>query len=104
MGVKYDIAEFFKHTFEESGVIDHVAMFINLANDLVIERIITPKAHLLLLNILLMNTECIVLVILTDMTALQKLFVKYHPKRVKFLHVKVILVTCILNWLLYMNA
>ena len=34
MGVKYDVAEFFRRTFEESGASDHVVMFLNLANDL----------------------------------------------------------------------
>ena len=33
MGVKYDVAEFFRRTFEESGASDHVVMFLNLAND-----------------------------------------------------------------------
>ena len=33
-------------TFEESGVADHVAMFLNLANDPVVERLITPKVAL----------------------------------------------------------
>ena len=33
MGVKYDVAEFFRRTFEESGVSDHVVMYLNLAND-----------------------------------------------------------------------
>ena len=43
MGVKYDVAEYFKSTFEESGVSDHVVMFLNLANDPVVERLITPQ-------------------------------------------------------------
>ena len=33
MGVKYDVAEYFRNTFEESGVSDHVVMYLNLAND-----------------------------------------------------------------------
>ena len=37
MGVKHDVAEFFRKTFEESGVADHVCMFLNLANDPVVE-------------------------------------------------------------------
>ena len=45
MGVKYDVADFFRRTFEESGVSEHVAMFINLANDPVVERLITPKTR-----------------------------------------------------------
>ena len=36
MGVKYDVAEFFRRTFEESGASDHVVMFLNLANDPVV--------------------------------------------------------------------
>ena len=36
MGVKHDVAEFFHRTFEESGVSDHVVMFLNLANDPVV--------------------------------------------------------------------
>ena len=46
MGVKYDVAEYFRHTFAESGVSDHVVMFLNLANDPVVERLITPKVAL----------------------------------------------------------
>ena len=46
MGVKYDVADFFRRTFEESGVSDHVAMYLNLANDPVVERLITPKVAL----------------------------------------------------------
>ena len=46
MGVKYDVAEYFRRTFEESGVSDHVTMFLNLANDPVVERLITPKVAL----------------------------------------------------------
>ena len=46
MGVKYDVAEYFRRTFEESGVSDHVTMFLNLANDPVVERIITPRVAL----------------------------------------------------------
>ena len=43
MGVKYDVAEYFRRTFAESGVSSHVAMFVNLANDPVVERLLTPK-------------------------------------------------------------
>ena len=46
MGVKYDVAEFFRKTFEESGVSEHVTMFVNLANDPVVERLITPRMAL----------------------------------------------------------
>lgn len=69
MGVKYDVADFFRRTFEESGVSDHVAMFINLANDPVVERLITPKVALTLAEYLAFEKEMHILVILTDMTA-----------------------------------
>ena len=67
MGVKYDVAEYFERTFRESGVLDHVAMFINLANDPVVERLITPKVALTVAEYL--AYEMHILVILTDMTS-----------------------------------
>ena len=69
MGVKYDVAEFFRRTFEESGVSSHVAMFINLANDPVVERLITPKVALTLAEYLAFEKSMHILVILTDMTS-----------------------------------
>ncbi|WP_099469795.1 V-type ATP synthase subunit B [Konateibacter massiliensis] len=69
MGVKYDVAEFFRRTFEESGVSDHVAMFLNLANDPVVERLITPKVALTLAEYLAFEKNMHILVILTDMTS-----------------------------------
>ena len=69
MGVKYDVADFFRRTFEESGVSSHVAMFINLANDPVVERLITPKIALTLAEYLAFEKSMHILVILTDMTS-----------------------------------
>lgn len=69
MGVKHDVAEFFRHTFEESGVSDHVVMFINLANDPVVERLITPKVALTTAEYLAFEHDMHILVILTDMTS-----------------------------------
>lgn len=69
MGVKYDVAEFFKKTFNESGVSDHVVMFLNLANDPVVERLITPKVALTAAEYLAFDLNKHVLVILTDMTS-----------------------------------
>lgn len=69
MGVKYDVAEFFRRTFEESGVSSHVAMFINLANDPVVERLITPKIALTVAEYLAFEKGMHILVILTDMTS-----------------------------------
>ena len=69
MGVKHDVADFFRNTFEESGVADHVAMFLNLANDPVVERLITPKVALTVAEYLAFERHMHILVILTDMTS-----------------------------------
>ncbi len=69
MGVKYDVAEFFRRTFEESGASSHVAMFLNLSNDPVVERLITPKVALTAAEYLAFEKHMHILVILTDMTA-----------------------------------
>lgn len=69
MGVKYDVAEFFRKTFEESGASSHVAMFLNLSNDPVVERLITPKVALTAAEYLAFEKDMHILVILTDMTS-----------------------------------
>ena len=69
MGVKHDVADFFRRTFEESGVTNHVAMFLNLANDPVVERLITPKVALTAAEYLAFEKNMHILVILTDMTS-----------------------------------
>lgn len=69
MGVKYDVADFFRRTFQESGASDHVVMFLNLANDPVIERLITPKIALTTAEYLAFDCGMHILVILTDMTS-----------------------------------
>lgn len=69
MGVKYDVAEFFRRTFAESGVSSHVCMFLNLANDPVVERLITPKMALTAAEYLAFEKGMHILVILTDMTS-----------------------------------
>ena len=69
MGVKYDVAEFFRRTFEESGASDHVVMFLNLANDPTVERLLTPKIALTAAEYLAFEKGMHILVILTDMTS-----------------------------------
>lgn len=69
MGVKNDVADYFKRSFEESGVLDRVVMFLNLSNDPVAERIITPRAALTAAEYLAFEHNMHILVILTDMTA-----------------------------------
>lgn len=69
MGLQHDVAGFFKRTFEESGVLDHVVTYLNLANDPVVERLITPKLALTAAEYLAYEHHMHVLVILTDMTS-----------------------------------
>lgn len=69
MGVKNDVADYFRRSFEESGVLDRVVMFLNLSNDPVAERIITPRAALTAAEYLAFEHNMHILVILTDMTA-----------------------------------
>jgi V/A-type H+-transporting ATPase subunit B len=68
MGVKHDVARFFTNSFEESGVLDNVALFLSLADDPSIERTITPKTALTLAEHLAFDKGKQVLVIMTDMT------------------------------------
>ncbi|MDR1194134.1 MAG: V-type ATP synthase subunit B [Peptococcaceae bacterium] len=69
MGVKYDVADFFRRSFEESGALSRVVMFLNLANDPVAERVITPRAALTAAEYLAFEKDMHILVLLTDMTA-----------------------------------
>lgn len=68
MGVKHDVADFFRNSFVESGALTRVAMFLNLADDPPVERVITPRAALTLAEYLAFDRNMHVLVILTDMT------------------------------------
>ncbi len=68
MGVKFDVAEFFIDSLENSGVLGSSALFLSLANAPSIERLITPRAALTLAEYLAFEEGMHVLVILTDMT------------------------------------
>ncbi|HXF85366.1 MAG TPA: V-type ATP synthase subunit B [Anaerolineales bacterium] len=68
MGVKNDVADFFRRSFTESGALNRVAMFLNLADDPPVERLVTPRAALTLAEYLAYEKQMHVLVILTDMT------------------------------------
>jgi V/A-type H+-transporting ATPase subunit B len=68
MGVKHDVARFFVDSFEESGVQSNVALFLSLADDPSIERLITPRSALTLAEYLAFSKNMHVLVIMTDMT------------------------------------
>ena len=69
MGVNMETARFFKQDFEENGALERLAMFLNLANDPTIERIITPRLALTTAEYLAYEKDLHVLTILTDMSS-----------------------------------
>lgn len=69
MGVKNDVADYFKQSFMEAGVMDKVVMYLNLSNDPIIERILTPRCALTCAEYLAYEKGMQVLVIMTDMTS-----------------------------------
>lgn len=69
MGVQNDVADYFRRSFEETGAIERVVMFLNLSNDPIIERILTPKCALTVAEYLAYEKNMHILVIMTDLTS-----------------------------------
>ncbi len=68
MGIKFDVARFFMESFERTGVLENVVLFLNLADDPSIERLLTPRTALTVAEFLAFDENMHVLVILTDMS------------------------------------
>lgn len=68
IGVQHSEAQYFKRSLEESGALRRSALFLNLADDPAIERIITPRVALTAAEYLAFDLGMHVLVIITDMT------------------------------------
>ncbi len=68
LGVKHDVANFFTDVFSSSGALSRVAMFLNLADDPAVERVVTPRVALTLAEFLAFERGMDVLVVMTDMT------------------------------------
>ena len=68
MGIKNDTADFFRRDFTESGALDRTVMYINLASDPIIERILAPRCALTAAEYLAFTKGYHVLVVMTDMT------------------------------------
>jgi V/A-type H+-transporting ATPase subunit B len=68
IGVQYSESEYFRRSLEESGALKRSVLFLNLADDPAIERIITPRVALTAAEYLAYELGMHVLVILTDMT------------------------------------
>ena len=69
MGVKHDDADYFRKSFESSGVLERVVMYLNLADEPVVERITTPRCALTAAEYLAYEEGMHILVIMTDMTS-----------------------------------
>jgi V/A-type H+-transporting ATPase subunit B len=68
IGANHDVAEFFHRSFQESGALRNSVLFLNLADDPSVERLVTPRAALTLAEFLAFDLGMHVLVILTDIT------------------------------------
>lgn len=68
MGVKHDVAQFFRDSFIAGGALTRATMFLNLADDPPIERLVTPRAAMTLAEFLAFEQDLHVLVVLTNMT------------------------------------
>ena len=68
MGVKNDVADYFRRSFEASGVLERVVMFLNLSNDPIIERTLAPRCALTAAEYLAFDLGMHILVVMTDMT------------------------------------
>jgi len=68
MGITADEARYFREEFEKRGALDHLAMFVNLADDPAVERLLTPRLALTAAEYFAFHEGYHVLTILTDMT------------------------------------
>ncbi len=81
MGVKNDVAQYFRSSFTAANVMNRVVMFLNLANDPIIERIMTPKCALTAAEYLAFDLGKHVLVVMTDMTSYAEAVREYSSSR-----------------------
>jgi len=68
MGITSEEANLFIHDFENTGALERTVMFLNLADDPTIERVILPRMALTCAEYLAFDLNMQVLVILTDLT------------------------------------
>ena len=69
MGVTNDVADYFRKSFQESGALSRVVMFLNLSSDPIVERILTPRCALTAAEYLAYEHDMHILVVMTDMTS-----------------------------------
>lgn len=69
IGVKHDDETFFRKSFSEANIMDHVVMFVNYADDPIAERITTPRCALTAAEYLAFEKDMHILVVMTDLTS-----------------------------------
>lgn len=95
MGVKNDVADFFRREFKASGSGTNLVMFLNLANDPIIERIVTPRCALTAAEYLAFEKGKQVLVIMTDISAYAEALRELSASKAKFRQERAFPVICI---------
>ncbi|MDD5469243.1 MAG: V-type ATP synthase subunit B [Candidatus Peribacteraceae bacterium] len=68
MGVTFEEAQYFQREFEKTGALSRAVLFLNTADNPVVERIATPRLALTVAEYLAYEKDYHVTVILTDMT------------------------------------
>lgn len=81
MGVTKDVADYFRRSFEDSGALEHVAMFLNLSSDPIVERTLTPRCALTAAEYLAFDKGMHILVVLTDMTSYAEALREFSSSR-----------------------
>ncbi|MFV0351545.1 MAG: V-type ATP synthase subunit B [Oscillospiraceae bacterium] len=81
MGVTKDVADYFRRSFEESGALGHVTMFLNLSSDPIVERILTPRCALTAAEYLAFEKGMHILVVMTDMTSYAEALREFSSSR-----------------------
>ncbi len=81
MGVTKDVADYFRRSFEDSGALSHVVMFLNLSSDPIVERTLTPRCALTAAEYLAFEKGMHILVVLTDMTSYAEALREFSSSR-----------------------
>lgn len=81
MGVTNDVADYFRRSFEETGALSRVTMFLNLSGDPIVERILTPRCALTAAEYLAFEKGMHILVVMTDMTSYAEALREFSSSR-----------------------
>lgn len=81
MGVTKDVADGFRKSFEDSGALSRVTMFLNLSSDPIVERTLAPRCALTAAEYLAFEHGMHILVVLTDMTSYAEALREFSSSR-----------------------